>query len=79
MIAIEFVKDRTTKEPWPDIVKPMIKTAEDNGLLLLPCGVWGNAIRILTPLTIPESILEEGLDIFEESLRSVVAEMRAVL
>ena len=79
MIAIEFVKDRNTKEPWPDVIKPMISTAEDNGLVLLPCGVWGNAIRILTPLTIPEGILEEGLDIFEKSLRSVVAERRAVV
>tara|TARA_R110000796_G_scaffold252646_1_gene390311 strand:- start:9868 stop:11187 length:1320 start_codon:yes stop_codon:yes gene_type:complete len=79
MIAIEFVKDRSTKEPWPDVIKPLIRSAEDHGLILLPCGVWGNSIRILTPLTIPESVLEEGLAIFEKCLRSVVAESGASL
>jgi len=37
-------------------------------LILLACGYWGNTIRLLAPLTIPEHQLEEGLDIIERSL-----------
>jgi len=37
-------------------------------LVLLSCGVYGNTIRILNPLTIPDDVLEEGLDRLETAL-----------
>ena len=47
--------------------------ALEHGLILLACGYWGNTVRLLAPLTIPEHQLEEGLDIIERSLRDIVS------
>ena len=42
------------------------------GLILLSCGVRGNVIRFLPPLTAPDDIIQEGMDIFEAALRNSV-------
>ena len=42
--------------------------AFDRGLLLLSCGLYGNVIRLLPPLTISDDDLERGLELLEESL-----------
>jgi 4-aminobutyrate aminotransferase-like enzyme len=42
--------------------------ARERGLLLLSCGLYGNVIRILVPLTIDDALLERGLNLLEESL-----------
>jgi len=38
------------------------------GVLLLSCGVHGNVVRLLPPLTIDNELLSEGLDILTDSL-----------
>ncbi len=68
MVAFELVKDRATREPDPDAAKALTATAQDNGLVLLSCGIYANAIRILVPLTASDTIVDEGLDILERSL-----------
>jgi 4-aminobutyrate aminotransferase-like enzyme len=45
-----------------------VKYAFDNGLILLSCGTFGNVIRLLMPLNIPEDLLNKGLDIIEKGL-----------
>jgi 4-aminobutyrate aminotransferase-like enzyme len=42
--------------------------ARDQGLLLLSCGLYGNVIRLLPPLTATDEELERGLEILERSL-----------
>jgi len=42
--------------------------ALERGLLLLSCGVYGNVVRFLFPLTIPDAVMEEGLGILEAVL-----------
>jgi 4-aminobutyrate aminotransferase-like enzyme len=42
--------------------------ARENGLLLLSCGLYGNVIRLLPPLTASDEELERGLDILATSL-----------
>ena len=76
MVAVEFVKDRESREPWPELVKALTRSAADRGLILLTCGVYGNVVRVLAPLTIPFAQLEEGLDIFEAALQEALAESR---
>ncbi|MBB1593800.1 4-aminobutyrate--2-oxoglutarate transaminase [Achromobacter sp. UMC46] len=76
MVAVEFVKDRETREPWPEVVKTLTRVAADRGLILLTCGVYGNVVRVLAPLTIPFDQLEEGLDIFEAALHASLAELQ---
>jgi 4-aminobutyrate aminotransferase/(S)-3-amino-2-methylpropionate transaminase len=70
MLAIELVADVGTKEPAPDLATAVIGEAFANGLLLLKSGVYGNCIRVLTPLTISDAELDEALDIWEAALDS---------
>jgi 4-aminobutyrate aminotransferase len=73
MVAFEMVAERNTHKPDPDATKELTARALANGLVLLSCGYYANTIRILTPLTIPDEILEEGLDIIEKSLVEINA------
>ncbi|MCA1224254.1 4-aminobutyrate--2-oxoglutarate transaminase [Streptomyces sp. 8L] len=68
MIAIELVKDRTTKEPAPEAAGALAKACHQEGLLVLTCGTYGNVLRFLPPLVIGEDLLGEGLDIIEQAL-----------
>lgn len=43
--------------------------ALEHGLLLLSCGIHGETVRLLYPLTIPEALLDEGLDKLEAALK----------
>ena len=47
--------------------------ALDKGLILLTCGVYGNVIRFLAPITIQDNVMNEALDILESSIREVCA------
>ena len=62
MLAFEFV------EQSGDRAKAVLAEAFDRGLILLSCGLHGNVIRLLPPLTIPDADLDEGLAILEEAL-----------
>ena len=77
MVAIEFVRDRETRQPWPELVKAITHTAAEKGLLLLSCGVHGNVVRVLTPLTIPFDHLDEGIAILKDSLRAALEKVEA--
>ena len=63
MIGIEFVKDKSTKEPNVELRDMVEKTAFEYGLLLLGCGK--SVIRLAPPLCITKKEMDEALDIFE--------------
>src|SRR3989344_3076212 len=69
MNAIELVKDRRQKEPDKLLTKKIIDQTREHRLLLLKTGIHDNAIKTLPPLTIEDSTLHEGLEIFEKVLR----------
>lgn len=71
MVAFELVKERGGHSPDAEKVKQLTAKALQHGLILLSCGIYGNTVRLLAPLTIPEEQLEEGLDILEKSLIEV--------
>ena len=73
MLAIELVRDRGTKEPAPELAEAVIEAALQRGLILLKAGVYGNCIRVLAPLTIEDSVLEEGLDAWDAALAAVLS------
>jgi 4-aminobutyrate aminotransferase len=62
MLAIEFA------ERSGDLAKDVTTKAREQGLLLLACGLYGNVIRLLPPLTATDDELERGLSIVENSL-----------
>lgn len=71
MIALELVKAGTT-EPDADLAKQVSAAAHAQGLVVLTCGTYGNVLRFLPPLSMPDHLLEEGLDI----LAAIFAETR---
>jgi 4-aminobutyrate aminotransferase len=72
MVACEFI-DPTTGAPDADLTKRVQMAALKRGLLLLTCGVYGNVIRFLFPLTIEDSVFAEGLAAFDAALAEVLA------
>lgn len=75
MMALEFVTDPVSKEPWPDLVLAVIKKCAERGVLLLRAGLYSNCIRLLPALTIPDDQLQEGLAIITEAITSTYEEM----
>jgi 4-aminobutyrate aminotransferase/(S)-3-amino-2-methylpropionate transaminase len=73
MSAVEFVRDRSTKEPAGGEVARIIKLAGERGVLALPAGIKGNCIRVLSPLVITDEQLHEALDVLEGCIREVAA------
>ncbi len=69
IIGLEFVKDRTTREPAPDLIKPLIVDAANHGLLIGSVGFYGNVIRVAPPLTITRAEADESLAIMEGCLQ----------
>jgi 4-aminobutyrate aminotransferase len=67
MNAIEF-NDATTKLPSAEFANRVRLIALEKGLILLTCGVHGNVIRFLAPITIQDGVFGEALDILEASL-----------
>lgn len=67
MVAVEFKKADGT--PDAEFTRTVQARALDAGLLLLSCGVYGSVVRFLFPLTTPEAVFNEGLDILEAALR----------
>jgi len=75
MLAVEFVTDFETATPDAALTKSVVAHALKRGLILLACGMHGNALRIMVPLTAPDAIIDEGLAIFEAALVDAVAEL----
>jgi len=73
MIGIELVRDRATQAPAPELASAAVAAAREAGLLLLTCGLYGNVIRLLPPVTIAPDELGEGLDALELALRRAAA------
>ncbi|MFV0319653.1 MAG: 4-aminobutyrate--2-oxoglutarate transaminase [Microbacterium sp.] len=70
MVAVEFVKPGTT-EPDAALTSAVAKACIAEGVIVLTCGAYGNIIRFLPPLSIPDALLEEGLDVVAAALAAV--------
>ncbi|MDR9426140.1 MAG: 4-aminobutyrate--2-oxoglutarate transaminase [Marinobacter sp.] len=73
MAAFELVESKESHTPKPELAAAITKKAKEKGLILLSCGLFGNTVRFLMPVTIEDEVLEEGLKIVEESLKEVGA------
>ncbi|KAA9021844.1 4-aminobutyrate--2-oxoglutarate transaminase [Niallia endozanthoxylica] len=68
MCAIEFIKDRLSKEPNKQLVTEILTKAHQKGLIIMSAGLYGNIIRLLMPLVISDEQLQEGFDVLEETI-----------
>jgi len=71
MIGFDLLQERGRPDPLPDGAKAIVGRAMDEGLILLGCGVQGEALRILVPLTASDAVLDEGLGALERALTIV--------
>ena len=68
MIGFDVMKTRGGNEPDGPMVKKILATALKNGLLCIGCGVHGETIRLLVPLTISDEDLASGLAILTDAI-----------
>jgi 4-aminobutyrate aminotransferase/(S)-3-amino-2-methylpropionate transaminase len=69
MMAVEFV-DPETNEPDAALTAAIAKAAAAEGVIVLTCGTYGNVIRFLPPLSIPDALLSEGIDVVLSALEN---------
>jgi 4-aminobutyrate aminotransferase len=63
--GIEFVKDRTTKEPAPDLTREIVLKCVANGLMCGKLGIHGNVMRVAPPLVITQEQIDKSVAILE--------------
>jgi 4-aminobutyrate aminotransferase/(S)-3-amino-2-methylpropionate transaminase len=68
MIGFEIFASRGGTEPDAEATRRVTAKALGEGLILLSCGVYGNVIRVLVPLTVQDDVLDEGLHMLERAL-----------
>jgi 4-aminobutyrate aminotransferase/(S)-3-amino-2-methylpropionate transaminase len=77
MVAIELVKNRRAEQPDAELTRALVQAAAARGLVILSCGVYGNVIRLLAPLTISDELLSEGLGLLEAAFADLSATQMA--
>jgi len=73
MVGMELVKDPATKTPAKEETARIQKEALRRGLIFPTAGVYGNVIRFLVPLTIPDDALAEGIALLEQAFEAVLS------
>jgi 4-aminobutyrate aminotransferase len=71
MVGVEFVLDRSTREPAGELADAVAARAADLGLLVLTCGPVHQVIRWIPPIDVTAAEIAEGLERFGEALRTV--------
>jgi 4-aminobutyrate aminotransferase/(S)-3-amino-2-methylpropionate transaminase len=68
MMAMEFVKNRQSKEPAKELTLNLVKRCAENGVIALYAGTHSNVLRFLVPLVITDEQLDEGLAVIKRLL-----------
>ena len=71
MIGNEIVQSKETKAPSKDIAVRLRRNMLENGLLMHTCGHFGNVLRFMAPLIISETLLQRGIQIYENATKTV--------
>ena len=71
MFGVEFVKDRETKEPAPELAAQVRSLCHRSGLLIEIGGHYSNVARFLPPLILTEDLAKKGVEVFFEAVRKV--------
>ena len=71
MMAIELVKPGTT-EPNAAAAKAIVNYCNQQGVIALACGTYGNVIRLLPPLVITDAQLEDGMNVLADAVHAAI-------
>ena len=75
-VGVEFVQDRTTKSPHPELLKKLLRRSLELGLNLIPASAEGiTAIRLAPPLIITRDQLDVAVSILDQAIRECVADL----
>jgi len=77
MIAFELCENGDPKRPAADLTRRLTARARELGLILLSCGVYGNVVRILVPITAEDAVIDEGLALLAQAADEVLADATA--
>ena len=66
MVAVELTRPGTL-EPDAAAAAAVARACHADGLVVLTCGTYGNVLRLLPPLVMPDHLLDEGLGILEKA------------
>jgi 4-aminobutyrate aminotransferase/(S)-3-amino-2-methylpropionate transaminase len=71
MQALELVRSRQTRAPAEEETRRILQYCYEHGLIMITAGSYGNVIRLLVPLVITDSQMDEALDVLESALATV--------
>ena len=64
------VRPARHREPDAELAKAVAAACHRAGVIVLTCGTWGNVVRLLPPLAIPQELLAEGLGVLVDAVRA---------
>ncbi len=79
MIAFELGEGGDPHRPAADLTKKLTAHARELGLILLSCGIYGNVVRILVPITAEDAIVDEGLALLAKAASDLLSDANATV
>jgi 4-aminobutyrate aminotransferase/(S)-3-amino-2-methylpropionate transaminase len=79
MVAFEICEGGDPRRPAPEMTKRLTARARELGLILLSCGIYGNVVRILVPITAEDAVVDEGLAILARAAAEVLVDADATV
>ena len=71
MLAAELVEDPIKKIPATEKLMALRQEALNRGLIILPSGIYFNCIRFLPPLMISDEMIDEGMQVLDQSFKAL--------
>ncbi|MGI8517566.1 MAG: 4-aminobutyrate--2-oxoglutarate transaminase [Acidimicrobiia bacterium] len=75
MLVLEFVKDAKEKNPWMEATAAVTAETVKRGVITIRAGLYSNCVRFLPALDITDGLLDEALDVVEESVAQVASDL----
>jgi 4-aminobutyrate aminotransferase/(S)-3-amino-2-methylpropionate transaminase len=75
MLVMEFVKDVDEKTPWMEATAAVTAETVKRGVITIRAGLYSNCVRFLPALDISDALLDEALDVVEESVDQVATDL----
>ena len=79
MVAFELGEGGDPHRPASDLTKQVTARARELGLILLSCGIYGNVVRILVPITAEDAIVDEGLAMLTQAASDLLSDANATV
>ncbi len=72
MMAVELVTGDGDRTPDAALTGRIARRCHQQGVLVLTAGSWGNVLRFLPPLSIPDALLAEGLQVLGDAIAAEI-------